>query len=180
MGRQHHLPLLLSIDYHVPDLSNVVESTKCIRPPRQLWASADTETITEYRMRLDKLLSQLNVPIECINCKDLCCSNYEHISDVQCFHDCLIDSCIEASGVIPVTKLSKSVPGWNEHVEKHKHTAQLWHFIWKQGGSPRDGEMAKIMRRTRSKYHYAIRYVKTNEQLLRKNAMAKTISENNS
>ena len=36
------------------------------------------------------------------------------------------------------------------------------------------------MRSTRSKYHYAIRYVKKNEEMLRKNAMAKSISENNS
>ena len=36
------------------------------------------------------------------------------------------------------------------------------------------------MRSTRSKYRYAIRYVKKNEEMLRKNAMAKSISENNS
>ena len=52
-----------------------------------------------------------------------------------------------------------------------KQTSQLWHFIWK--------EIAQIMRSTRSKYHYAIRYVQKNEEMLRKNAMAKSISENN-
>ena len=36
------------------------------------------------------------------------------------------------------------------------------------------------MRTIRSRYHYAIRYVKKNEQSMRKEAMALSISENNS
>ena len=35
------------------------------------------------------------------------------------------------------------------------------------------------MRSTRSRYHYAIRYVKKNDEIMRKNAMASSISENN-
>ena len=62
--------------------------------------------------------------------------------------------------------------------ERHKQTSQFWHFIWKECGSPPQGEIAQIMRLTRSKYHYAIRYVKKNEEIMRKNAMAKSISEN--
>ena len=64
---------------------------------------------------------------------------------------------------------------WNQHVDCHKQTSQFWHFIWKECGSPRHGEIAEIMRSTRSKYHYAIRYVKKNEEIMRKNAMAKSI-----
>ena len=36
------------------------------------------------------------------------------------------------------------------------------------------------MRTTRSRYHYAIRYVKKNEEIMRKEAMAQSISKNNS
>ena len=35
------------------------------------------------------------------------------------------------------------------------------------------------MRSTRSRYHYAIRYVKKNDEIMRKHAMASSISENN-
>ena len=35
------------------------------------------------------------------------------------------------------------------------------------------------MRSRRSRYHYAIRYVKKNDEIMRKNAMASSISENN-
>ena len=51
--------------------------------------------------------------------------------------------------------------------------------------SKKKGEIAQIMRSTRSKYHYVIpthkttlvvHYVKKNEELLRNNAMSKSIS----
>ena len=100
------------------------------------------------------------MPRDCINCTDYFCTDYSHVTSIQLFHDYLIESCLEASKVIPVTKKSKIIPGWNEHVEQHKQTSQFWHFIWKDCGSPRNGEVAKIMRSTRSRYHYAIRYVK--------------------
>ena len=118
--------------------------------------------------------------MDCINCTEYFCTDYSHIVGIQNFHDSLIASCIEASKVIPVSKKSKKIPGWNEYVERHKQTSQFWHFIWKERGSPPHGEIAQIMRSTRSKYHYAIRYVKKSEEMLRKNAMAKSISENNS
>ena len=41
-------------------------------------------------------------------------------------------------------------------------------------------KLHKFMRTTRSRYHYAIRYVKKNEEIMRKEAMAQSISENNS
>ena len=44
--------------------------------------------------------------------------------------------------------------------------------------SPRNGEIAQIMRSTRLRYHYAIRFVKKNEEIMRKNAMTHCISEN--
>ena len=65
-----------------------------------------------------------------------------------------------------------------EHVERHKQTSQFWHFLWKECGSPRNGEIAQFMKSTRSRYRYAIRFVKKNEEIMRKNAMAHCISEN--
>ena len=46
--------------------------------------------------------------------------------------------------------------------------------------SPRDGYVADIMRRTRTLYHYTIRKLKCNAELLRKSAMARPINDNNS
>ena len=45
--------------------------------------------------------------------------------------------------------------------------------------SPRSGIVADIMRRTRAKYHYAIRRLKKQSDQLSKNAMAQSIANNN-
>ena len=137
----------------------------------------------EFRLFIDRISKVEDIGVvclqDCINCTDYCCTDYSQDASIQLFHDYLIESCLEASKVIPVAKKHKIIPGWNEHVEQHKQTSQFWHFIWKKSGSPRNGEVAKIMRSTRSRYHYAIRYVKTNDEIMRKNAMASSISENN-
>ena len=56
----------------------------------------------------------------------------------------------------------------------------LWRSIWISLNSPRSGIVADIMRRTRCKYHYAIRKIKNKNLKLRKEAMANAISQNNS
>ena len=66
------------------------------------------------------------------------------------------------------------------HVEESKKTSLFWHNLWRINGSPRQGTIADIMRRTRAKYHYAIRYVKRMSKTLKKQAMGRAISENNS
>ena len=46
-------------------------------------------------------------------------------------------------------------------------------------GAPRQGTIADIIRRTRDKYNYAICYVKRMCETLKKLAMARAISKNN-
>ena len=59
-------------------------------------------------------------------------------------------------------------------IKPHKQKSQFWHFTWKPA------KIAQIMRTTRSRYHYAIRYVKKNEIIMRKEAMAQYNSKNKS
>ena len=164
MNQSDHLPLFISIDIEVPtgtlDNPTVINPCSAVKAPRQLWDRADNTDRVKYRARLEHNLSLLHLPRDCINCTDYFCTDYSHVASIQLFHDYLIESCLEALKVIPVTKKSKIIPGRNEHVEQHKQTSQFWHFIWKDCGSPRNGVVAKIMRSTRSRYHYAIRYVK--------------------
>ena len=54
----------------------------------------------------------------------------------------------------------------------------IFAFYLERMHSPRNGEIARIMRSTLSRYHYAIRFVKKNEEIMRKNAMAHCIAEN--
>ena len=69
---------------------------------------------------------------------------------------------------IPKASESSNIPGWNMHVEESKKTSLFWHDLWRINGSPRQGTIADIMRRTRAKYHYAIRFVKCMSETVKK------------
>ena len=147
---------------------------------RTCWRKSGLNDIDTYKLNLDYILSTLNVPFDCIKCDDYLCTNTKHHDDVQYFHDRIISACTQAATDIPKTSQSSNILGWNMHVEESKKTSLFWHNLWRINGSPKQGTIADIMRRTRAKYHYAIRYVKRMSETLKKQAMARAISENNS
>ena len=111
MNQSDHLPLFISIDIEVPtdtlDNPTVINPFSTVRAPRQLWDRVDNTDRVKYRTRLEHNLSLLHLPRDCINCTDYFCTDYSHVASIQLFHDYLIESCLEASKVIPVTKNPK-------------------------------------------------------------------------
>ena len=73
-------------------------------------------------------------------------------------------------------KEPKVVPGWNEHVKEHAKNAKDWNDIWIQQGKPRSGDIARMRRITKLRYHYAVRYVNSENVRLRNKRMGETIS----
>ena len=121
------------------------------------------------------------MPNDCLNCENVLCNNNDHANLIQQMHDDIISACIDASDNIPSTRNNNNkLPSWNEFVKREKETALFWRSIWINNGSPRQGYVANIMRRTRAKYHYAIRRIKNNSQMLQKRAMTRSVAENNS
>ncbi len=55
----------------------------------------------------------------------------------------------------------------------------MWHDVWLRSGKPKQGDIANMKRKTRLKYHYAIRYVMKENSRIRNNKMADAISTNN-
>ena len=64
-------------------------------------------------------------------------------------------------------------------MKEHAENAKLWHDVWIQSGKPRHGDIANMKRKTRLKYHYAIRYVMKENIRIRNNKMGEAISNNN-
>ena len=129
-----------------------------------------------YRGKLEQNLSKIEVPLTAIHCTNTTCK--EHTSDIQNFHDEIVSACISASkSTIPYSsdKSKKVIPGWSDYVEGYRKDAVFWHFIWKCNNSPRSGYLADIRNNTRSKYHYALRYVKRNKEMCSANKLAESI-----
>ena len=54
----------------------------------------------------------------------------------------------------------------------------MWHDVWVQSGRPKQGDIANMKRKTRLKYHYAIRYVTKENIRIRNSKMGEAISSN--
>ena len=70
------------------------------------------------------------------------------------------------------------VAGWKEYVSDNRKNALFWHQYWLDQGRPSQGQIALIRRRTRAKYHYAVRYVNKEKHMIRSNNMAEAIANN--
>lgn len=147
-----------------------------------VWTKASHEQLELYKIALDNNLSDIRMPWQALQCNDTACSNEVHLQQINAFHNDIIDACIKSSDKhIPIrSKSAKSKPGWVEHVQPHKETALFWHQLWKDNGCPRDGIVADIRRRTRARYHLAIKQLKHNEDNIRAKNMADAILNNDS
>ena len=67
----------------------------------------------------------------------------------------------------------------NEHVESKREVALFWHSIWLSDGSANNGVVADI-RRTRLNYHYAVHYVRNNQDTISNQHMTDAILNNKS
>ena len=144
------------------------------------WERASDSDILVYKGKLFERLKSMSVPWDALTCKSFMCK--KHHNDIVTFHDCLIaahlDVCNDHIPCISSIKRKSCLPGWNEHVETKTKSAIFWHSIWRNNGSPRSGVVADIRRRTRLKYHYAVRYIKNNQDTITNQYMADAILNN--
>ena len=138
------------------------------------WERPSDSDILIYKGKLIERLKSMSVPWDALTCKSFMCK--KHHNDIVTFHDCLIavhlDVCNDHIPCISSTKRKSCLPGWNEHVETKRRSAIFWNNIWPNNGSPHSGVVAEIRRRTRLKYHYAVRYIKNNQDTITNQYMA--------
>jgi exonuclease III len=177
-----HSPILLSMSMD-NEVHNLVNSTEHVFRSRPKWCTASHEDVMSYQNIMDKNLSALKVPIGAVHCKDYNC--VKHNNELQIYHDSLIKVCLEAASIsIPFTKDNtcksnvSNIPGWSEYVEGLRQTSLFWHKLWKENGSPHVGIVAEIRRRTRAQYHYGLRCIRRNKELIISENLSKALCEN--
>ena len=84
--------------------------------------------------------------------------------------------------VLPATGKSQSneqkkKAGWNDYVKEKREVAMYWHTKWKHEGSPVNSFTAVMRRKTRLQYHYAIKCIEKNKNIIKSNNMARKFIE---
>jgi len=165
---------VVSLQLTVNIVHDVINTEFVCKP---LWWKATEHQLNAYKRKLDALLSKIVLPVDAINCKNLFCHSHREV--IQSYHDAIICSCIQASSCIPSSKPKigdKRIPGWTEHVKNYKERAIFWHKLWKDNGSPGNGVLFDIRRKTRWEYHRMLKIVKSNKEAISADRMAKGVS----
>ena len=172
-----HFPLKLTLDINVENFKMEEKVFK----PCVAWYKCSEASLEWYKEELDDKLLKINPHHEVFTCRDYNCT--EHKEQTHNLYKSIINICTEASTkCLPHTSINQTknvIPGWNEHVKEHARNARIWHDVWVQSGKPREGDIANMKRKTRLKYHYAIRHVTKENLRIRNYKMADAISMNN-
>ena len=171
-----HIPISMCINLHlVPVLSEVTNN--CY--PKLKWDALSTDVLKQYNLATENALARINIP-DTINCTDVACDNIVHIHHAkQVYRD--IVACLIKAGedMVPDTPRRKMInkPGWNSYVAELYKASKDAYRAWDSCGRPKSGPMYDMYRQCRARCKYSIRYIKSNEQMLRKESLANKLSD---
>ena len=164
---------ILQVELQLP-VQYCTESHATVRHATTQWHKVEIAQLEQYRILLDRLLESVHVPEEVVNCTMYECGR--HNQAIEQLYNGIVNACLTA-GKLALPQRNESVrrapiSRWHEDVAERRDSAMWWHFIWQQNGSPNNGVVADIRRRTRAAYHYAIRYAKKQSEVIQANALA--------
>ena len=182
-----HCPIFCKFELPVKIKDGTEEST--IKRSRPSWRNAKDEDKECFTKELERKLHGLTIPSKAIYCQDVHCTDPSHRKDLD---DLMADSLMtveDVAGEILSRKSkkandtkhqgkSKRIPEWKEDVDPIKDTAHFWHSIWKSAGKPINCQLHTIMKKTRNKYHLAIRNKKRLLERIKRDSMLKSCIEN--
>ena len=111
-------------------------------------------------------------------CNDKECTSDVHRLKINTLWGTLIEYCIIASReTVPLARPNvKKIAGWSENVKDSRNTSLFWHWVWLEAGKPMTGYVYFIMKRTRHRYHYAVRCAKRKCTVTIRTKLAENIS----
>jgi hypothetical protein len=168
-----HDPIVLQLNIDV----QFVALADRVFTPRVSWVKASDNDVLNYRTALAQNLTCMHFPAGALLCMDMNCKNPDHHNAISQYAESITNACLSAAeSSIPSTSNCHCevgrVPGWTERVEPLREKSLFWHRLWVECGRPHTGTVADCMRRTRASYHYAIRQVKKDRDLIVRNRIA--------
>ena len=179
-----HLPLRISFSLpdpmHRPQLVGA-PSTRASDPGYR-WDRASEADILRYREATIEKLRAICLDHNVLSCDDPMCDNVHHSLSIDAFYEdiCLaLRSCSE--GIISHAthdyRREHVVPGWNELVADAHAAARNAYVVWRNMGKPRHGAEFDDMRCTRRIFKTAMRRCRAQEEMLREEALARSLSQ---
>ena len=139
--------------------------------PKLAWYKACDQDIEQYKHNLDTLLENNKCSDVLVQCNDVLCQSTKHRELIDTNLETLMNMLCNSSAHIPNTcpaNKSKIISGWNDYVKPFRDEAKFWKKLYEDLGKPNDSIVADQMRLSKREYHYAVRRVKSNKNLIKR------------
>ena len=171
---EDHIPIKMNVNSDcIPNLTTSTNngSTK-VR-----WNCMTDKDVRKYCTLTDKSLHEIYIPTEAVSCKNVHCSDENHIDAINKLYSDIVNSLIQPGEQIMQNDKKKysHKPGWAEYVDDLYDTSREIRQIWINAGKPRQGPVHDQHVKCKSRFKYALRFIKNNENMLRKEALAKKL-----
>ena len=180
MTDDDHIPISMTVQVDsIPSISVTDALPSCaIR-----WDSLPDSACLKYGSITDVLLTEV-AESDFLQCNDPCCNDLDHQKEISKFYEDIV-SCLRKAGNSVVNDCSghasqykfKCKPGWNDHVADLYAQSRSIFKRWIADGKPKHGPLFEEHRKARAKCKYAIRFIKSNENALRKESLACKFAE---
>ena len=122
----------------------------------------------------------LNSIVSAVRCIDNTCTCEDHRRKIDQYFGNICEALKKASmSSIPRSKFRCSsefiVPGYNEYVKELHDSARSSYLLWKRSGKLRGDVTECDMRTSRLKFKYAFRQCRNNEEMMRADALARSL-----
>ena len=183
MSTSDHIPIefKLNIDNIIPEICINSSSEKIT------WDKLSQERLDQYWVNTYNLLNNLYIPNEALNCRNVNCTNRSHFEAINLYYNTIVGTIKTSSLVLQQRSTAagsrntaRSRPGWNDHVKEVQRASIEAFQIWRESGMPTQGPIYEYKKSTHAQYKYAVRYIKNNEDLIIRNAMAEKLLSGNS
>ena len=152
------------------------------RCPAYRWDRALEEDLVRYRTTTAQRLGAVQLPYDALRCDNPSCCNQRHLQNIDAFYRDVCDelrkcsdATIRRAGRDPARQ--HMVPGWNDMVADAHTDARNAYVLWRNCGKPHQGTEFEEMRATRRLFKIALRRCRAQEERLKEEALARSLSQ---
>ena len=171
---EDHIPLTINLNVSTLPKMTYDNNDYCSNIS---WDRVNETDLKKYLNLTDTHLANVEIPIEAILCSNVNCNSVVHQSMIETFYNNIIKSLNVSSEHISNNKTkSFNKPGWTEYVSELYNYSREMRQAWIVKGKKRQGDTFKEFICSKARFKYALRSIQKNEAQLRKESLAKKMT----
>ena len=173
-----HFPVCVDVDMSiVPEVESITNN----EANSVKWDTLSDESISQYKDATDQKLRNVYIPTDALNCTNTSCCDESHRAEQNALYDdviqCMQDASTEVFSDSDVRNNRRGRPGWNDYTNELHEGARECFIVWRDAGKPRQGPICDMMKLSRARFKYSLRFIKQHESQLRKDALANKLAQ---